>query len=66
MVITPSHPIPFRADENKRYRAYLTATEEDTNLLGFQEVIILIDDEKAFVSSIKDVFSGIPRLGFTR
>ena len=66
MVITPSHPIPFRADENKRYRAYLTATEEDTNLLGFQEVIILIDDEKAFVSSIKDVFSGIPRLGLTR
>lgn len=56
MVITPSQPIPFRADERRKYRSYLTATEEDTKLLGFQEVIILIDNEEAFLKSFNKLF----------
>jgi len=62
IMISPSHPIPFRADDNKRYRAYLTATEEDTNLLGFQEAIILIDDEEAFMESLRRVWYPIEKI----
>jgi len=63
MAMTPAPPMPFYATRYQKYQVTVTAKEEDTDLLGFSETVIIIEDYDTFIENVKNLLA--PRVTVT-